>query len=390
MKITEQITDGQPQSNQSHASDTLWLAVSEASETDWRCASSTTQVAIVGPTHSPSPTGTRRVTPINARKRAVARREADTQSVNMAWALLAVGAVTVLVAIGLNGRPQTTWKKDRLSASNNRAIAGVAHVCRGQREATNLPTHTAKREDAPVLSQANRFHVARVEDTTRPVRAPSTEDTTTPSVQVLESKKPQTSATESANPVTVVFSRPAWNTPKATCAWTTTLASDLQKPASRLDLQALGQVVKKVEANLEGVDQKPACKSMMGWQVSRGNWSVKSEGTLVGTPNAGLTLVSLKREVGRFSRLEVEVRGKGDVVGFSFGKGQRFLARPIDSWQKLTLVVVEGQRLELRVDGDVRESLELPRNTQADQLPDVVYLRGMGTRIEFRNFVEVK
>ena len=124
----------------------------------------------------------------------------------------------------------------------------------------------------------------------------------------------------------------------------------------------------------------------MGWEISRGCWTVNPDGTLVGTPEAGLNLISLWREVTRFSRLEVEVRGEGDAVGFSFGKGQRFMARPIDAWQKLTLQADQSGRLELRVDGEVRASLEMPKNVTADQLPGCVYLRGLGARVEFRNF----
>jgi hypothetical protein len=82
----------------------------------------------------------------------------------------------------------------------------------------------------------------------------------------------------------------------------------------------------------------------------------------------------------------VEFRGEGDAAGFSFGNGQRFLVRPTPAWQKLSLEVVQGEKLELRVEGEARASLEASKDVTADQLPDYVFLRGQGTRIEFRNF----
>ena len=123
----------------------------------------------------------------------------------------------------------------------------------------------------------------------------------------------------------------------------------------------------------------------MEWDISRGKWEVNPDLSFVGTPDAGMTLMSLRRNLKNFERIEVEVRGDGDAVGFSFGTGKRFLSRPIYVWQKLSLHNLPGNRLELRVDGEPRDSLEAVKAVNLE-FPTDLYLRGLGQRIEFRNF----
>jgi serine/threonine-protein kinase len=161
------------------------------------------------------------------------------------------------------------------------------------------------------------------------------------------------------------------------------LAAELERAASSPAAKA--SPAEKGKALEEEAAVRQALKGT-GWDISRGQWTVNPDGSLVGTPEPGMNLVSVRRELRRFRRVEVEFRGEGDAAGFSFGKAQRFMVRPSLTWQRLSLEVVQAEKLELRVDGEARASLEASKDVTADQLPDYVYLRGLGPRIEFRNF----
>ncbi len=124
----------------------------------------------------------------------------------------------------------------------------------------------------------------------------------------------------------------------------------------------------------------------MEWEIVRGRWTVNPDFSFEGAPDPGMQLFSLQRQRPTFERLEVEVRGNGDAVGFSFGKGQRYLIRPIPVWQKVSLHRLPGNQLEMRVDGERRDSIEALNVSSASELPGDLHLRGQGTCIEFRNF----
>jgi hypothetical protein len=151
---------------------------------------------------------------------------------------------------------------------------------------------------------------------------------------------------------------------------------------------AVGTADETPEERQAVLDRELASKKALlalGWEVSRGNWSVGPDGTLTGTPVPGISLVSLRREIMEFHSLDVECRGEGEVSGFSFGRDLRFLARPTPVWQRISLNVLENGQLEFRVNGERRTSLEPSEQTEG-ALPSGLYLRGIGTKIEFRDF----
>lgn len=153
-------------------------------------------------------------------------------------------------------------------------------------------------------------------------------------------------------------------------------------------VMAAGTTEETPEERQALLDRELASKKALvalGWEISRGNWSVSTSGILTGTPLPGMTLVSLRRDIAEFRSLEVECRGEGEVAGFSFGRDSRYLARPTPVWQRLSLHVLEQGQLEFRVDGEPRKSLEPAEQNEA-ALPEGLYLRGMGTKIEFRDF----
>ncbi|MCW8133089.1 MAG: hypothetical protein KIS92_22270, partial [Planctomycetota bacterium] len=136
--------------------------------------------------------------------------------------------------------------------------------------------------------------------------------------------------------------------------------------------------------------QRPADTDRLkawGWEVSEGIWSVPPEQSWVGVPNATSNMSNLKREIGKFSSMSVDVRGDAVAAGFSFGKGMRFLLKPTGKWQTLRVEVIVGDLLRMTVNGDSRKSLEDVGNLKTTDLPGVVYLRGDGGVVEFRNFV---
>lgn len=137
---------------------------------------------------------------------------------------------------------------------------------------------------------------------------------------------------------------------------------------------------------LEGEAITRASLKGMEWEVSQGRWVVNPDWSFEGMPDPGTTLMSLRRPLSKFDRIELELRGQGDAAGFSFGKGRRFLIRPISVWQKISLHTLPGGRLELRVDGEKRDSLETLQVSFPENATQELFLRAQGTRIEFRNF----
>lgn len=123
-----------------------------------------------------------------------------------------------------------------------------------------------------------------------------------------------------------------------------------------------------------------------GWEISKGVWKVGADNIYQGLAAEGSTLISLKGALKRFGVITVEMRGDADAAGFSFGTGMRFVLKPSDRWQTVKLLVVEGDHLQLQVDGEGRNSLEDTSKVTSDQFGDTMYLRAEGQKIEFRNF----
>lgn len=143
------------------------------------------------------------------------------------------------------------------------------------------------------------------------------------------------------------------------------------------------------EAAKRNTNQRPADTDRLkawGWELSEGIWSVTPEQSWLGVPNAQSNMSNLKREQGKFSTLTVEMRGDAESAGFSFGKGLRFLTKATDKWCTLKLEVIGGDLLRLTVNGDVRKSLDDVSNVKTSDLPGILYLRGVGGVVEFRNF----
>lgn len=124
-----------------------------------------------------------------------------------------------------------------------------------------------------------------------------------------------------------------------------------------------------------------------GWEVSEGIWTASSEQGFAGVPAAASSQSNLKRDLGKFSSISVDFRGDGEGAGFSFGKGMRFLAKPTGKWQTLKLEVFMGDELRMLVNGEARKSIEEASNIKTSHLPGILYLRGQGGIVEFRNFM---
>lgn len=121
------------------------------------------------------------------------------------------------------------------------------------------------------------------------------------------------------------------------------------------------------------------------WEVVTGAWS--SNGKTL-TSSSEREVGSVKRSLRGFRKLSVRIRGDGDAAGISFGKGLRFLIRPIADWQTLTLEQFEDGAIGMWINGESRSSLE--EVVKGSKLGEIVYLRALGRRVEFRDFMVVE
>jgi len=94
----------------------------------------------------------------------------------------------------------------------------------------------------------------------------------------------------------------------------------------------------------------------------------------------------VKRDLADYSAIFVDVRGKGESAGFSFGAGKRFIVRPTDEWRRLTLKRNVNGRPKLLINGKPAVSLEDVSEVVSADLTGTFGLRGVGSKIEFRNF----
>jgi hypothetical protein len=120
-----------------------------------------------------------------------------------------------------------------------------------------------------------------------------------------------------------------------------------------------------------------------GMRITKGAWVVTSDGTFTGEPQGDHRVCTLCMERARFKTLSVEIRGTGSGAGFSFGKGQRFLSKPGEAWQRLSIEIDAGDRVIFKVGG--RRVSASRAAVYGDQLPDRFYLRGQEGRVSFRN-----
>jgi serine/threonine protein kinase len=139
-------------------------------------------------------------------------------------------------------------------------------------------------------------------------------------------------------------------------------------------------------------DEVVKAMAAKGLEINRGQWVV-SGNIFRGTPDPGdndTKLMSLKTNIKKnFSKVSVEVRGVGgEMAGFSFGKGRRYVIKPDGGWQKVTVERNNGGRPQLTIDGKPIESLDKPEagvNPDNLVLDGVLYLRFQGPKGEFRN-----
>ena len=144
--------------------------------------------------------------------------------------------------------------------------------------------------------------------------------------------------------------------------------------------------IREAIVNLAQIAGESSLKTL-GWEISKGKWMITPEKILVGELDASTQVVTIKRELKRFKSISVELRGDGESTGFSFGaSGSRFVIKPGKNWQKLTLEVDASDSLKLLVDGALATSADPVDCKTANQLPDYIFLRSKGGRVEFRNF----
>ncbi|MCZ7648531.1 MAG: protein kinase [Planctomycetota bacterium] len=142
---------------------------------------------------------------------------------------------------------------------------------------------------------------------------------------------------------------------------------------------------KPPEGPVQDQVQQLALKAL-GWEITRGVWTITPEKSLLARAEPGKDLMLLRRALGGFNTLSMELRGNGDAAGYSFTRSARFLVKPTDQWQKVSVEVHGGDKLRLLVDGEPRSSLEDVGDFTTEQMPDVVYIRAQGSHIEIRNF----
>jgi hypothetical protein len=167
-------------------------------------------------------------------------------------------------------------------------------------------------------------------------------------------------------------------------------------------LRALG---KKVEFRnlvvddqaLGGVGQGPVAKpaqdpasaqalKLLGWEIVGGVWTIEGENHFAALPDEAHQEVGVKRDLAKCRAISVELRGRGDSAGFSFGIGKRFIIKPTDEWRRLTLELNDGGKPKLILNGQPIKSMEDASKVVSADLTGAFGLRGVGSRIEFRNF----
>ena len=124
----------------------------------------------------------------------------------------------------------------------------------------------------------------------------------------------------------------------------------------------------------------------LGLELSSGVWKLENDGTLTGARAEGNDLVALKYRLSGFREISVELRGEGDLAGFSFGQGKRWSVRALDTWQKLQLRILDDGKMQFLVNGETRGSIEDTRGIEINQLGNALYLRGLCVNVQFRHF----
>ena len=125
---------------------------------------------------------------------------------------------------------------------------------------------------------------------------------------------------------------------------------------------------------------------LLGWEIVGGVWSIEGENHFAAIPDQAHQEVGVRREMGNVRALSVELRGKGESAGFSFGPGKRFIVKPTDEWRRIVLVLNEGGKPQLLLNGQPIKSMEDVSKVVSADLTGAFGLRGVGSRIEFRNF----
>jgi hypothetical protein len=154
-----------------------------------------------------------------------------------------------------------------------------------------------------------------------------------------------------------------------------------------VDDQALGGASAQAPAAKPAQDPAAAqALKLLGWEIIGGVWSIEGENYFAAIPDQAHQEVGVKRDLATCRALSVELRGKGESAGFSFGAGKRFLVKPTDEWRRIVLVLNEGGKPQLSLNGQPIKSLEDASKAVSADLTGAFGLRGVGSRIEFRSF----
>lgn len=168
------------------------------------------------------------------------------------------------------------------------------------------------------------------------------------------------------------------------------LLAERQKAiAAKKDLEAKPKDPVPAPVATEGPVQEEAQRlalQALAWEIRRGVWKITPEKTLLARAETGNDLMLLRRELKTFNQVSMEIRGAGDAAGFSFSRSARYMVKPTETWQKVTVQVFGGDQLRLLIDGEPRASLEDVSGITTEHLGDVVYIRAEGTFFEVRNF----
>jgi len=125
---------------------------------------------------------------------------------------------------------------------------------------------------------------------------------------------------------------------------------------------------------------------LLGWEIAGGVWTIEGENHFAAVPDDARQEVGVKRKMATCRTISVEIRGKGESAGFSFGPGSRFIVRPTDEWRRLTLEINSNGRPKLLLNGNPAVSLEDVSKVISADLTGTFGLRGVGSKVEFRNF----